>query len=149
MDKNEYRVGIKYLFLKGNMPMQIKYELDSVYGDSAPSFTTVKFWAADFKRGRKRLGDVERLGCPNTATTDENIAKVQQMLLDDRRIKVRDSRGSFAEGLGAANFDARIEAVKQAICHPTNLTTSYRRAVFPCGFSVCDPLYALYAIATQ
>ena len=40
--------------------MQIKDELDSVYGDSAPSFTTVKFWAAEFKRGHKSLEDDER-----------------------------------------------------------------------------------------
>jgi len=45
-------------------------ELDSVYGDSAPSFTTVKFWAAEFKRGRKSLGDDERSERPKTATTD-------------------------------------------------------------------------------
>ncbi|GFV58744.1 HTH_48 domain-containing protein [Trichonephila clavipes] len=55
---------------KSNTPSQFKYELDSLYGDSAPSFTTVKFWAAEFKRGRKSLGDDERLARPNTATTD-------------------------------------------------------------------------------
>ena len=69
---------------------QIKDELDSVYGDSAPLFITVKFWAVEFKRGRKSLGVDERLGRPKTATTDENIAKVHQMVLDDRRIKVRE-----------------------------------------------------------
>src|SRR5436190_14865022 len=89
MDKIEYRAVIKY-FLKGNTPTQIKDELDSVYGDSAPSIITVKFWAAEFKRGRKSLGDDERSGRPKTATTDENIAKVHEMVLDDRRIKVRE-----------------------------------------------------------
>ena len=89
IDKIEHRVVIKYLFLKGNTPTQIKDELDSVYGDSAPSFTTVKFWAAEFKRGRKSLGDDESSVHPKTATTDENIAKVYQMVLEDRRIKVR------------------------------------------------------------
>src|SRR5436190_6983885 len=86
MDKIEYRAVIKY-FLKGNTPTQIKDELDSVYGYSAPSFTTVKFWAAEFKRGRKSLGDDERSGRPKIATTDENIGKVHEMVLDDRRIK--------------------------------------------------------------
>ena len=79
--------------MKGNTPTQIKDELDSVYGDSAPSFTTVKFWAAEFKSGRKSLGDDEREHSerPKTAkTTDENIAKAHKMVLDDRQIKVRD-----------------------------------------------------------
>ncbi|GFU58797.1 histone-lysine N-methyltransferase SETMAR [Trichonephila clavipes] len=71
----------------GNTPTQIKDELDSVYGDSVPSFTTVKFWTAEFKRGRNSLGDDERSGRPSTATTDENITEVHQMVLDDRRIK--------------------------------------------------------------
>ncbi|GFU08864.1 HTH_48 domain-containing protein [Trichonephila clavipes] len=69
------------------MPTQIQDELDSVYGDSAPSFTTVKFWAAEFKHGCKSLRDDERSGCPNNATTDENITTVHQMVLYDSRIK--------------------------------------------------------------
>ncbi|GFY16505.1 hypothetical protein TNCV_735341 [Trichonephila clavipes] len=47
----------------------------------------VTFWAAEFKRGNKSLGDDECSGRPNTATTNENIAKVHQMVLDDHRIK--------------------------------------------------------------
>ena len=54
----------------------MKDEIDCVYGDSAPSFTTVKFWAAEFKCGRKSLGDDERSGRPKTATTDENIVEI-------------------------------------------------------------------------
>ena len=77
MDKIDYRAVIKYLFLKGNTPTQIKDELDSAYGDTAPSFTTVKFWAAEFKRGCKSLGDDKRSERPKTATTDENIAELK------------------------------------------------------------------------
>ncbi|GFV52335.1 HTH_48 domain-containing protein [Trichonephila clavipes] len=86
MDKMEYRASIKYLFLRGNTPTQIKDELDF----SAPSFTTLKIWGVEFKRGRKSLGDDKHSGRPNTATTEENIAKIPQMVLDDRRIKVRE-----------------------------------------------------------
>lgn len=93
MEKIEYRAVIKYLFLKGNTPTQIKDELDAVYGDFAPSFTTVKFWAAEFKRGRTSLVFDERSGRPKTATTGDNIAQVHQMVLDNRQIKVRDRRG--------------------------------------------------------
>lgn len=38
----------------------------------------------------KTLSDDNRLGRPKTATTDENIAKVHQMVLNDRPIKVRE-----------------------------------------------------------
>lgn len=114
MDKIEYRAVIKYLVLKGNTPTQIKHELDSVYGDSAPSFTTVKFWAAEFKRGRKSLGDDERSGRPKTATTDDNIAKVHQMVLDDRRIKVRE----IAEVMNIS---------KERVCHILNQDLGMRK----------------------
>ncbi|GFS66191.1 follicle-stimulating hormone receptor [Trichonephila clavipes] len=87
MDKIKYRAVVKYLFLKGNTPTQIKDELNHVYGDSSPSFTTVKFWAAEFKRGLKSFGDDERSGRPSTTTTDEKIVKVHQMVLHDHRIK--------------------------------------------------------------
>ena len=50
----------------------------------------MKFWAAEFKRDRKSLGGDERSGRLKTATIDENIAKVHQMVLDDRRINVRE-----------------------------------------------------------
>ena len=68
----------------------MKDELVSVYGDSAPSFTIVKVWASEFKRGRKSLGGDERSGRPKGATTEKNIAKVHQIELDDRRIKMRE-----------------------------------------------------------
>ena len=76
--------------MKVNTPTQIKDELDSVHGDSASSFTTVKCWAAAFKRGRNSSGDVELSGRPKTATADENITKVHQMVLDDHRTKMRE-----------------------------------------------------------
>ncbi|XP_030765065.1 protein GVQW3-like [Sitophilus oryzae] len=114
MDKIEYRAVIKYLVLKGNTPTQIKHESDSVHGDYAPSFTTVKCWAAEFKRGRKSLGDDERSGRPKTATTDDNIAKVHQMVLDDRQIKVRE----IAEVMNIS---------KKRVCHILNQDLGMRK----------------------
>nr|XP_023013000.1 hrp65 protein-like [Leptinotarsa decemlineata] len=64
-----------------NAPTEIKDELDHVYEGSIPSFTT-----AEFKRGRMILGDDACSGRLK-ATTDDNIAKAHQNVLDDRRIK--------------------------------------------------------------
>lgn len=73
------------------MLTQIKDELDAVYGDFAPSFNTVKFRTAEFKRGCTSLGDEEHSGCPKTAFTNDNIAQVYKIVQDNRRIKVRES----------------------------------------------------------
>ncbi|GFX22288.1 piggyBac transposable element-derived protein 4 [Trichonephila clavipes] len=72
MEENQLSIltqkGIQ-LKMEGNTPTQIKDELDSVYGDSAVSFTAVKFWAAEFKFGQRtgetmNIRDIQILQLP-------------------------------------------------------------------------------------
>ncbi|KYN42498.1 Histone-lysine N-methyltransferase SETMAR [Trachymyrmex septentrionalis] len=72
MEKIGHRYVIQYFHLKGLSPTNIKAELDSTLEESAPSFTTVKYWVAEFKRGRTSCEDEHRSGRP------------------DRRLKVRE-----------------------------------------------------------
>lgn len=104
MKKIEYCAIIKFFHLKGNMPAQIKNEFDAVYGDSASSFATVKGWSVEFKRGRTSLTDDESLRPPITVTIADNIEKDHQMILDDRRIKVKE----IAKAVGI---------LKEHVCH--------------------------------
>jgi transposase len=89
MDKIEYRAVIKLFVKEGLMPNEIHSKFIKVYGDSSPSFSTIKKWAAEFKRGRTTLEDDPREGRPKSATTPEIIEQVHDMVLDDRRMKVR------------------------------------------------------------
>ena len=66
--KVEYRVVIRYLYLKGKTGKEIHGELADVYGSSAPSYAQVKFWVGEFKRGRTSLEDEARSECPPEAT---------------------------------------------------------------------------------
>lgn len=52
MNKGENLAIIKFLFIKGKSPTEIKTNLDSIYGDTV-IFSTIKTWVADFKRGSK------------------------------------------------------------------------------------------------
>lgn len=90
MDKNEFRVLIKHCFLMGKNTVKAKQWLDKCYPDSAPSITTVKRWYADFKRGRRNTDDAERSGRPNSAVVSENITKIHEMILSDRKLKLRE-----------------------------------------------------------
>ena len=54
------------------MPKNIHSKLIKVYGDSSPSFSTVKKWAAEFKCGRTSLEDDPREGRPKNATNTRN-----------------------------------------------------------------------------
>lgn len=103
MNKLEYRAVIKFFVLDGLTPNEIHPKLTKVYGDIAPSMSTVKKWAAEFKRGRTSLEDDPREGRPKTATTPETIEKVHDIVLDDRRVKVRE----IAEAVGISEERVR------------------------------------------
>jgi transposase len=76
-----------------------------VYWDSSPSFSTIKKWAAEFKLGCTSLECDPREGRPKRATTPEISEQVYDMLLDDRRMKLRE----IAETTGTSN--KRVEYI--------------------------------------
>ncbi|XP_063387179.1 histone-lysine N-methyltransferase SETMAR-like [Cydia fagiglandana] len=59
-----------------------------IYGASGPSYATVKKWSRLFKLGRESIEDDPRSGRPISVVTEENVAKVKKLVLEDRRIKV-------------------------------------------------------------
>ena len=98
-EKFEHRSVIKFLTKEGAAPKDIHQRLINVYGDLAPSKTTVKKWAAEFKRGRESIEDDPRSGRPVEVTTPENCAAVERMVMNDRRLKV----DQIAESLGISH----------------------------------------------
>uniref|UniRef100_A0A1B0G5T2 Uncharacterized protein n=1 Tax=Glossina morsitans morsitans TaxID=37546 RepID=A0A1B0G5T2_GLOMM len=90
MEKSEFRVLIKHCFLMGKNTVQAKQWLDKCYLDSAPSRQMVEKWFADFKRGRTNTDDAERCGRPNSAVVPEKIKKVHEIVLEDRKVKLRE-----------------------------------------------------------
>lgn len=81
---------IKFLYLKGKKTQEIKDELDSVYGKASPSFTTVKHWVAEYKRGRTSIYDEEHSGRPKTVSTNEIVDLVHRTVMEDRRLIVKE-----------------------------------------------------------
>lgn len=105
MNKIEYRAVIRFLFLKKKTNDEIKIELDDVYGDSAPSLSTIKYWTAEFKRGRTIIFDDERPGRPREVTIPELVDKIHGMVIDDRRVRVCE----IAEAVGMSR--ERVENI--------------------------------------
>jgi hypothetical protein len=54
----------------------------NVYGEDAPSYFPIKFWCKQFR------WDGPRCGRPVEARTNENIKKVELLVLADRRIRI-------------------------------------------------------------
>ena len=63
--------------------------LVQVYGDNAMKKTAVYKWMRRFSEGRESVTDEESSGRPATSRTEENIAKVRQILRENRRLTVR------------------------------------------------------------
>ena len=73
---------------KGLVPKDIHADMVATLGDDDPALSTVKNWAAKFRRGREGLEDDPSSGRPASVTTQENIDPVHHMVMDDRRLTV-------------------------------------------------------------
>jgi len=86
--KFEFRAVIKFFCKEGRAAKKIRDQLRAVYGDSAPSYSTVTRWSNEFQRGRESLEDELRSDRPSDAVNPSVIAAVKKLIRDDKRIKV-------------------------------------------------------------
>ncbi|KAL0901883.1 hypothetical protein ABMA27_007038 [Loxostege sticticalis] len=89
MDKTEFRVLIKHYFLRGKTIKQTEEKLKKYYGDAAPSHGMVHKWLTEFRLGRM-TNDAERPGRPIEVTTEAMVNKIHDIVLEDRRVKIRE-----------------------------------------------------------
>ena len=60
--------------------------LVQVYGDNAMKKTAVYKWVKHFSEGRESVTDGERSELSATSRTEENIAKIRQIVRENRRL---------------------------------------------------------------
>jgi hypothetical protein len=58
--------------------------LTEVYGADAMKKLSVFEWQKRFKEGRENVKGDERIGCPKTHWTNENVEKVWKLVCSDR-----------------------------------------------------------------
>lgn len=86
MDKSWHRSTNKYLHKKGFPPKEIHVVMNAILEDDVSTLSTVKIWAADFKKTKENLEDYTRSGSLVTVTTEENIARLHHIRMDVRRL---------------------------------------------------------------
>ncbi|XP_066600746.1 uncharacterized protein [Prorops nasuta] len=77
--------------------------LQKAYGESAMKKTSVYEWYKRFQDGREDVEDDERSGRPSTSTIDENVKKVEKMVLNDRRITIREVADEVGISIGSCH----------------------------------------------
>ena len=75
--------------IKDLTPKEIHVDMLATLWDNAPSYSMIKKWATDFRRGRDTLEDDPRQGRPATVTTQEIIYKIHDMLPTSRHVTER------------------------------------------------------------
>jgi len=86
----------KVFFLQCKTPKEINAILTETLGEYTPSYATVKNWVDQFKSGDFSTCDAPRPRRPKTVITPENINRIQELILENRRISAK----SIAEHLG-------------------------------------------------
>ncbi|UYV60613.1 hypothetical protein LAZ67_1001665 [Cordylochernes scorpioides] len=89
IETNEIRAVIKYLYKKELSPKEIYEGMVDTLWEVAPSYSTVEKWVAAFKLGRISIEDEHRPGRPVESVTQENIDKIHDLVMLDRRMTVR------------------------------------------------------------
>lgn len=84
----EVRAVIRFLNAKGVKPIEIHRQLTEVYGESCMDVKNVRKWCREFTAGRTEIHDEERSRRPSIS--DETVAKVEQIMRQDRRITLDD-----------------------------------------------------------
>jgi len=85
----EQQMNITFLVKLGKGGNKIREMLQQVYGDNAMKKTAVYKWVKSFSEGRESVTDEERSGQPATSRTVENIAKICQIVRENRWLTIR------------------------------------------------------------
>ena len=90
LNREHFRAIIFYNFRRGLTQQKYIYEFNSIFGNEAPSKTSVYRWYGEFNRDRSSLQDEFREGCPKSVVIPETIDAVRQLILQDRHVTYRE-----------------------------------------------------------
>lgn len=86
----EKRICIKFCVKNGFNITKCHEMLQKAFGDNSLSRTRVSEWHRRFAAGRESVKDNPRPGRETTSTNEENIEKIKQLILSERRITLRE-----------------------------------------------------------
>jgi len=98
--RKEQRVCIKFCASLGKSATETLEMIQQGFGDQSLSRTQVFQWHARFKTGRTSVDDDEHTGRPTSCTTPETVARIQELIRQDRHRTIRDIAEEVEVGYG-------------------------------------------------
>ena len=91
MDKIiEQRIVLKFCIANGISCAESLTMLQKAYGESTLSKTRAYEWYSAFKSGRDVVEDLPRSVRPSTSSTEVNIAKMKEIVTENRHLGLRE-----------------------------------------------------------
>ena len=109
---------IMFFFLQDKVAKEIHAILTETLGEHAPSYTTIKNWVAQFKRGDFSTCDAPHPGRPKTVTTAKIIDQIHGLILEGHPSLAKSIAEQLsisreqAESIIYEDFDVRKLSVK-------------------------------------
>ncbi|XP_050533350.1 protein GVQW3-like [Daktulosphaira vitifoliae] len=117
----EQRVCVKFCFKLGKSSSETFKLLKQAFGDDVLSRTTCFEWFKRFKEGRSSTKDNERSGRPSTSKTNEIVARVREIIRNNRRLTIRE----VAEDVGISYGSCQKILTKELELETISSGTSY------------------------
>ncbi|KAI6652959.1 Transposase [Oopsacas minuta] len=112
----KWRACIEFRTILEIQPVQIFSELQEILCVDCHSRSTVERWAARFRSGDADVTDLPRSGRPVSATTSENIALIESMVMEDKCITANQLEQSMEISSGAIHTILMTELGYRSIC---------------------------------
>ncbi|XP_053960600.1 protein GVQW3-like [Anastrepha ludens] len=93
---------IKFCQKLGDCQVETIRKLRTAFGDDTMGITQIKEWFNRFKNGRTSVESEPRSGRPSTCRNEHVVAKVNAVVMRDRRATIRD----IAEEVDISTFSA-------------------------------------------
>ena len=107
---------VSFLFSEGVKPIQIHRRMRIQYGDRCMSRTQVYEWTEKFKNGVTNVEDSPRSGPEFTAVTEDNIAAVENVIRENRRVTVKEVASLLDISVGSAHDIIHDELKFRKVC---------------------------------
>ena len=99
----DQRIYIKFCVKNGIKCSKTLEMLKVAYGECTVSQKSVYKWYKLFTEGREEVNDDARPGRPNTSTTNENTEAVKKIVMENRRITIKEVSEDVGTSVGSCH----------------------------------------------